>query len=113
MLMFTLLLVLIQSPPPSLTYIGIVSDTDLLSWFSQYAERTPSIRPYFSHSLQELELPSLHIYDMVVACTSDSTILHAMKLMSEEGVSSVAVIDAVVGNLMSAVSVTDIGKVRV
>lgn len=34
-----------------------------------------------------------------------------MKLMSEEGVSSVAVIDDESGALLSAVSVTDIGKV--
>lgn len=35
-----------------------------------------------------------------------------MKLMSEEGVSSIAVVDERSGNLLSAVSVTDIGKVR-
>jgi hypothetical protein len=34
-----------------------------------------------------------------------------MKLMSEEGVSSVAVLDEDSGALLSAVSVTDIGKV--
>jgi CBS domain-containing protein len=37
-------------------------------------------------------------------------VLDSMKLMSEEGVSSVAVLDDR-GNLLSAVSVTDIGKV--
>ena len=36
-----------------------------------------------------------------------------MKLMSEEGVSSVAVVEEETGNLLSAVSVTDIGKVSV
>jgi CBS domain-containing protein len=34
-----------------------------------------------------------------------------MKLMSEEGVSSVAVVEEETGTLLSAVSVTDIGKV--
>ena len=34
-----------------------------------------------------------------------------MKLMSDEGVSSVAVLDGDSGALLSAVSVTDIGKV--
>jgi len=36
-----------------------------------------------------------------------------MKLMSEEGVSSVAVVEEETGNLLSAVSVTDIGKIVV
>ena len=35
-----------------------------------------------------------------------------MKLMSEEGVSSIAVVDGHSGNLLSAVTVTDVGKVR-
>lgn len=34
-----------------------------------------------------------------------------MKLMSEEGVSSIAVLDGETSALLSAVSVTDIGKV--
>ena len=34
-----------------------------------------------------------------------------MLLMSEEGVSSVAVMDDLTGQLLSAVSVTDVGKV--
>lgn len=34
-----------------------------------------------------------------------------MRLMSEEGVSSIAVIDEELGKLLSAVTVTDIGKV--
>ena len=42
---------------------------------------------------------------------SSDCVLDAMKLMSEQGVSSVAVIDDVTGTLLSAVSVTDIGKV--
>lgn len=51
------------------------------------------------------------MYSSVVASTAGKTVLDAMKLMSEEGVSSVAVLDEETGNLLSAVSVTDIGKV--
>jgi len=47
-----------------------------------------------------------------VATVSTDSVLDAMKLMSEEGVSSVAVLDEETGTLLSAVSVTDIGKVR-
>jgi len=46
-----------------------------------------------------------------VASTSSRSVLDAMKLMSEEGVSSVAVVEEETGYLLSAVSVTDIGKV--
>ena len=68
---------------------------------------------FLSNPLHSLSLPSLNIYSAVVASTSSGSVLDAMKLMSEEGVSSVAVVEEETGNLLSAVSVTDIGKVRV
>lgn len=105
-------IVLIQALPPSTNYLGIVSDHRLLSWFYSYAERTPSFMQYISNSLHSLSLPSLSIYSAVVASTSSKSVLDAMKLMSEEGVSSVAVVDEETSMLLSAVSVTDIGKVR-
>lgn len=49
---------------------------------------------------------------MVITAPSSSTIRDAMALMSEEGVSSIAVVDQD-GILLSAVSVTDIGKLVV
>jgi CBS-domain-containing membrane protein len=88
----------------------MVSDRGLLTWFSSYAARTPSLQNFLTNSLRSFALPSLNIYDAVVASTANSTVLDSMKLMSEEGVSSVAVLDDR-GNLLSAVSVTDIGKV--
>jgi len=91
----------------------MVSDRCLLAWFASYCERTPSLLQYTSSSLQHLELPSLNIYASVIACISTDSVLDAMKLMSEQGVSSVAVIDDETGCLLSAVSVTDIGKVVV
>jgi CBS domain-containing protein len=105
--------VLIQSAPPSAGYLGVVCDRQLLSWFYSYAERTPSFMQLLSNPLYSLSLPSLNIYSAVVASTSRSTVLDAMKLMSEEGVSSVAVVDEETGTLLSAVSVTDIGKIVV
>lgn len=68
-----------------------------------------------------LALPSLQMYTSVIAATSSSTVLDAMRLMSDGGVSSVAVVDdggggygagyGSWGGLTGAVSVTDIGKV--
>ncbi|OJA20153.1 hypothetical protein AZE42_08449 [Rhizopogon vesiculosus] len=76
-----------------------------------------------AHPLNSLALPSLQVYASVVAATSSSTVLDAMRLMSECGVSSVAVIDdggggygggyGLWGGLNGAVSVTDIGKLVV
>ncbi|KAG2038377.1 hypothetical protein BDR03DRAFT_1009852 [Suillus americanus] len=70
--------------------------------------------------LHSLTLPSLQVYTSVIAATSSSTVLDAMRLMSDCGVSSVAVVDdggggcgAVYGywgGLTRALSVTDIGK---
>jgi hypothetical protein len=89
----------------------MVSDRGLLAWFSSYAAKTPSLQKFLTNSLCSFALPSLNLYDAIVASTANSTVLDAMKLMSEEGVSSVAVLDHENGNLLSAVSVTDVGKV--
>lgn len=89
----------------------MVSDRGLLAWFSSYAVKTPSLQKYLTNSLHSFALPSLNLYDAVVASTVNSTVLDAMKLMSAEGVSSVAVLDDESSSLLSAVSVTDIGKV--
>lgn len=107
----TAMTVLIQAPPPSTDYLGIVSDRQVLSWFFAYAEKTPSFLQILSNSLQSLRLPSLNLYSAVVALKSSCNVLDAMKLMSEQGVSSVAVVEEEKGTLLSAVSVTDIGKV--
>jgi len=92
-------------------YLGIVSDTKLLSWFAAYAKDTPSFHQYSSNPLNSYALPSLNLHSAVVAATSNETVLDAMRLMSEDGVSSIAVLDEETGNLLSAVSVTDIGRV--
>lgn len=89
----------------------MVSDRHLLAWFASYATRTPSLQKFLQNTLHSLSLPSLSIYTAVIASTANSTVLDAMRLMSEEGVSSIAVLDYEQGTLLSAVSVTDIGKV--
>ncbi|RDB27974.1 Protein SDS23 [Hypsizygus marmoreus] len=104
---------LIHSSNSSDDFLGMVSDRGLLAWFDRYATQTPSLQKFLNNSLHSLSLPSLNIYSAVVGTTASSTVLDAMKLMSEEGVSSVAVIDDDSGALLSAVSVTDIGKIVV
>ncbi|KAL7277121.1 hypothetical protein ACG7TL_008966 [Trametes sanguinea] len=105
--------VLIQSASSPSEYLGMVSDRALLSWLTTYAQKTPSLLKYLSAPLATLPLPSMYLYMSVVAAKASDTVLDAMKLMSEEGVSSVAVVDDESGGLLSAVSVTDIGKVVV
>ena len=92
-------------------FMGMVSDHRLLRWFALYARETPSFQKYLSNPIQSLSLPSLNLNNAVVSTTSSKTILDSMRLMSEEGVSSVAVVEGRSGTLLSAVSVTDIGKV--
>ncbi|KAF8966633.1 hypothetical protein BDZ97DRAFT_1917442 [Flammula alnicola] len=104
---------LIQSSVNPEEFVGMVSDRRLLSWFDSYARDTPSFKRYLSNPIQSLSLPSLKLNTAVVAASSSGTILDAMKLMSEQGVSSVAVVDENSGTLLSAVSVTDIGKMVV
>jgi CBS domain-containing protein len=118
----------------------MVSDKGFLSWFSKYAKGSAITTPLatdisasspsdasfsrrerrtlrsplerlLSRSLYELAFPLLNIHTAVVAASSVATVLDAMRLMSEEGVSSVAVLDEESGILLGAVSVTDIGQV--
>ena len=109
-LMALLFTVLIQASSNPSEYIGMVSDRSLLSWFNSYARETPSFRKYLHNPIQSLFLPSLNLNAAVVAATSTASVLDAMKLMSEQGVSSIAVLEENSGTLLSAVSVTDIGK---
>ncbi|KAJ3746801.1 hypothetical protein DFH05DRAFT_1394884 [Lentinula detonsa] len=98
-------------------FIGIVSDRRLLAWFSSFAQQpeSESLRIYLSNPLNTFadSLPSLNLFASVVATLSTEPVLEAMKLMSEEGVSSIAVLEEEGGTLLSAVSVTDIGKIVV
>ncbi|KAI0331780.1 hypothetical protein GY45DRAFT_1321872 [Cubamyces sp. BRFM 1775] len=105
--------VVIQAPAPSSDYLGMVSDRGLLSWLTTYAQKTPSLLRYLSVPLSSVSLPSLYLYMSVVAAKASDSVLDAMTLMSDEGVSSIAVVDDETGGLLSAVSVTDIGKIVV
>ena len=103
--------VLIRAPDSSNEFLGVVSDRALLDWFEASAQRSPSLAAYLSTPLTNLALPSLYLYTSVIALKASDTVLDAMRLMSDCGVSSVAVIEEEGGGLLSAVSVTDIGKV--
>lgn len=89
----------------------MVSDRRLLSWFDGYSRETPSFKGFLSTPIHSLWLPSVNLNAAVIAAESSASILDAMKLMSEGGVSSIAVVEENHGTLLSAVSVTDIGKV--
>ncbi|KAL1759652.1 hypothetical protein FB107DRAFT_287631 [Schizophyllum commune] len=95
-------------------FAGMVSDGRLLSWLQDFATKTRALEPFMACSLRELPLTSLHMFDAIIHCKTTDVVLDAMKLMSEEGVSSVAVIDDLERKaLHSAISVTDIGKIVV
>ncbi|KAI1785952.1 hypothetical protein LXA43DRAFT_898843 [Ganoderma leucocontextum] len=107
--------VLIQAPSsgPRPTYLGLVSDRALLAWFTSYAQRTHTLLRFLSVPLNSVALPSLYLYAAVVVAKASDQVLDAMRLMSDEGVSSVAVVDDETKGLLSAVSVTDVGRVVV
>ena len=113
----TRFLVLIRAGPDQVDeFVGFVSDRALLSYFHRHAQQITALSSYLSNSLHSLSLPSLNLRSAVVYCISSEPVLQAMKFMSEQGVSSVAIVKDTQGNasvtLLSAVSVTDIGKVR-
>ncbi|KAH9916953.1 uncharacterized protein BXZ73DRAFT_53489 [Epithele typhae] len=102
-----------SQPYSTSAYLGLVSDRALLAWLTLHAERTPSLLRFLSVPLTSLALPSLHLYAAVIAANARDSVLSAMRLMCDEGVGSIAVVDEESGGLLSAVSVTDIGRVIV
>lgn len=92
-------------------FLGMVSDRQLLSWFTTFSQSSPTFLRFLTNPLSSLALPSMYLYFSVIAAKASETVLDAMKLMSDEGVSTIAVVEED-GRLLSAVSVTDIGKVR-
>ncbi len=88
-----------------------MSDRSLLEWFTTNTHKTPTLSYFLSKPLSSLALPSLYLYSAVVAAKASDTVLDAMRLMSDFGVSSVGVMEEEGGGLLSAVSVTDVGKV--
>ncbi|KAI0337378.1 hypothetical protein BDW22DRAFT_1339921 [Trametopsis cervina] len=105
--------VLIRAPPPSPEFLGFVSDRSLLEWLTASSQKYLTLATFLSTPLNSLALPSLYLYTSVVAAKASDMVLDAMRLMSDCGVSSVAVIEEEGGRLLSAVSVTDIGKIVV
>jgi hypothetical protein len=102
----------------------MISDRRVLAYFSAFARSStatvpplPSIKPspsffrYVSNPLSLLPLPSINLHLEVVAVHLGNTVLDAMGMMSDLGVSSVAVLVEEGGSLFSAISVTDIGQV--
>lgn len=116
-ILFTVLIHSNSSSGSQEDFLGIVSDCRLLAWFLSFAQQSKfkSLRIYLSNSLSSFSdsLPSLNLFTAVVAALSTAPVLEAMKLMSEQGVSSIAVLEEEGGTLLSAVSVTDIGKIVV
>ena len=102
---------LVKSPIEA-SFLGVVTDRRALAWFASQAQKDSTFLRYLSNTLSSLPLPSLYLYSSVVAVTATSTVLDAMSLMSDEGVSSVAVIVGEDDRLLSAISVTDVAKVR-
>lgn len=111
---------------PDPEYLGFVTDRSLLSYFYAHAQVSAPLSRFLGNPLHSLTLPSLSLRTEVVSCSASACVTDAMQLMSIEGVSSVAVVedgtDPTTGpgmgmgtgqmSLLSAVSVTDIGKVR-
>lgn len=96
-------------------YLGFVSDRALLSFFHAHAQLSSPLARFAANCLHNLALPSISLRSAVVSCPASSSVREAMALMSTQGVSSVAVTDDVPSasslSMLSAVSVTDIGKV--
>ncbi|KAI0266126.1 hypothetical protein BC834DRAFT_824223 [Gloeopeniophorella convolvens] len=116
--------VLVKAPAGSPdSHLGLISDRRLLAYFSAFARplggAVPPLPPvppsasflrYVSNPLNALPLPSLSLHLAVVAVHASKSVLDAMRMMSDLGVSSVAVLEEEGGSLLSAVSVTDIGQ---
>ncbi|THH04396.1 hypothetical protein EW145_g5555 [Phellinidium pouzarii] len=96
-------------------YLGYVSDRALLAYFHKHAQASAPLARFLANPLHSLALPSLSLRAAVVCCSAGAPLHEAMALMSAQGVSSVAVVEdsanSAALSLLSAVSVTDVGKI--
>lgn len=99
-------LLLPSTPTPTQPFTGVLSDRHLLRHISN-ASRTLKNTTMLSQTISQLKLANRDVVKM----GESKTVLDAMRVMSEEGVSSLAVVDETTGCLAGAVSVVDIGKV--
>ncbi|GJJ14957.1 hypothetical protein Clacol_009227 [Clathrus columnatus] len=86
---------------------SVISDMNLLEWLVGQAHQIEVLGQVLEQPVSTLKLGS----ERVVSCFSTETVLDAMKTMSEQGLSSVAVIDMGTGDLLSTVTVTDITRI--
>jgi len=95
--------------------VGMISDKRLLSFFSSLSSSSTSVafQRFTSKPLYEFSYTPLNLRRAVVAASSVATVIDAMRMMSEEGVSSIAVVDEESGMVIGGVSVTDVGRVSV
>lgn len=92
--------------------VGMISDKRLLSFFSLLSS-SAAFQRFTSKPLYEFSYTPLNLRRAVVAASSVATVIDAMRMMSEEGVSSIAVVDEESGMVIGGVSVTDVGRVSV
>ena len=92
--------------------VGMISDKRLLSFFSSLSS-SAAFQRFTSKPLYEFSYTPLNLRRAVVAANSVATVIDAMRMMSEEGVSSIAVVDEESGMVIGGVSVTDVGRVSV
>ncbi|KAH9018725.1 hypothetical protein EDB85DRAFT_1873549, partial [Lactarius pseudohatsudake] len=84
--------VLVKSPAGSSeSHLGVISDLRLLTFFSAFAHT--ALSDVLALCLGTLPLPLLNLHFEVVAVHSRKSVLDAMRMMSDLGVSSVAVLE--------------------
>ena len=92
--------------------VGMISDKRLLSLLSS-SSTSAAFQRFTSKPLYEFSYAPLNLRRAVVAVSSVATVIDAMRMMSEERVSSIAVVDEESGMVIGGVSATDVGRVSV
>lgn len=88
-------------------YPAMISNMGLLGWLVEQAHNIEVLKRVLEEPVSALELGS----KQVTSCLSTETVLDAMKIMSEQGLSSIAILDDKSGDLMSTITVTDIARI--
>jgi len=84
--------------------IGLLSQKIILRFLWNNARSFPAIEHFFQKTLRELNIGRQNI----VAISADRKVIEAFELLDTRGVSSLAVIDGVEGNLMGNISIVDV-----
>ncbi|OLL21868.1 Protein sds23 [Neolecta irregularis DAH-3] len=84
--------------------IGLLNQKTVLRFLWNNARSFPAIEHFFQKTLRELNI----VRKNIIAIAADRKVIEAFELLNTQGISSLAVVDGVEGNLLGNISIVDV-----